>query len=128
MSLQFQRSPFSNLKALGHSPVKLDNLRCLLETCPHKGDAFIFSDGFSNGFSLQYQGPREASTHCQNLKSARDPGMEHIVLQKLNKGISLGRKSGPFEVPPISNLKVSPIGISKERNRAISTKSSLVIP
>ncbi|MEW8547291.1 MAG: reverse transcriptase domain-containing protein [Candidatus Thiodiazotropha sp.] len=65
-------------------------------------------DGFQNGFSLHYEGPRVAS-EAKNLKSALE--FPRIVQDKINKEILAGRVAGPFQECPISSLRISPIGL-----------------
>ena len=79
-----------------------------LERYPDQAASLVLKQGFKQGFSLSYQGPRESST-CRNLLSARKhPG---IVREKLAKEIQLGRMAGPFVWPPLPDMRVSPIGL-----------------
>ena len=64
--------------------------------------------GFSEGFRLQYTGPR-VSVFAKNLVSAENFKSE--TRNKLQKEVDLGRILGPFLEKPISNLRVSPIGL-----------------
>lgn len=66
------------------------------------------SEGLTNGFRLNYSGPR-VFRESPNLLSAREHHEELKI--KIDKEVELGRISGPFEGLPISNLQVSPIGI-----------------
>lgn len=65
-------------------------------------------EGFTNGFRLNYKGPR---MHCMapNLISAVQNRTE--TLKKIQNEISFGRILGPFNCLPISTLRVSPIGL-----------------
>lgn len=74
----------------------------------NKSDAEILLNGFKEGFHLNYNGPRVSFT-AKNLISA-DMYKEE-TLSKLTKEVQLGRMLGPFNVKPISNLRVSPIGL-----------------
>ena len=65
-------------------------------------------DGFQNGFSLCYQGPRCSRT-LRNLPSAYE--FPDVVHQLLNKEIALGRMAGPFAEKPFDKLICSPIGL-----------------
>lgn len=87
-------------------------LDLLLNFYPNKHDAEYLRNGFKNGFSLGYSGPREAM-ECNNLKSVC--GHEHIVKQKLLAEVEADRMSGPFAIKPILNLRVSPIGLVPKR-------------
>ncbi len=69
--------------------------------------------GFLHGFSLHYEGPRAAFV-CGNLKSAlQNP---QVVQEKLNKEILAGRVAGPFDNPPMENLRISPIGLVPKKS------------
>lgn len=64
--------------------------------------------GFTHGFKLGFTGPRIATT-SPNLKSCMEnPDM---VSRKLQVELQAGRIKGPFQEPPFSNLRVSPIGL-----------------
>ena len=65
-------------------------------------------NGFTNGFSLGFEGEKQAFT-SPNLKSALE--MPSEVDRKLAKELSLGRLAGPFQSPPLSNFRTSPIGL-----------------
>ncbi|MCG8046806.1 MAG: hypothetical protein JAY66_14190 [Candidatus Thiodiazotropha taylori] len=71
-------------------------------------DRFLILDGFQNGFSLQYSGPRVAFD-TKNLKSAKE--LPQIVQEKINKEITERRVAGPFPERPIEMLRISPIGL-----------------
>lgn len=92
---------------LGASPVKLNILKHYLQNYD-KVDAELLADGFQNGFTIEYAGPRVAF-ESPNLKSAYDHKTQ--LLEKINKEISLGRLAGPFDSPPFKNLRVSPVGL-----------------
>ncbi len=79
----------------------------------HLQDSQLILHGFDKGFSLQYTGPA-ASRDAKNLASALQ--LPHIVAAKLNKEVSSGRVAGPFSTRPISNLKVSPIGLVPKKS------------
>lgn len=96
------------LWALGHSPIIISNLRKYLACYPHKTDSKLLLDGFRFGFKLQYTGPRNSAT-ANNLRSANEHCTE--ITEKILKEVKLGRIAGPFEKPPMSNLRISPIGL-----------------
>ena len=90
------------------TPVNLAVLRRWLVHYTDKSAAAVLEQGFSQGFSLGFHGPR-VSREADSLKSAQD--MPNIVLRKLNIEIELGRIAGPFSSPPFPNLQCSPIGL-----------------
>ncbi len=74
----------------------------MLSQYPDRAAARRLLDGFTNGFSLGFQGPRVArGSKC--LSSAAQQPL--IVLEKLQKEIVLGRVAGPFNSPPLPNLQ-----------------------
>ena len=83
-----------------------------LSSYPNFQDALILRNGFSQGFSLKYNGPRRPKdAGC--LASASDNPL--VVLEKLSKEMILGRIAGPFKTRPFANLQCSPIGLVPKR-------------
>ena len=70
--------------------------------------AYRLIKGFSEGFKINYQGPRITST-APNLGSAYEN--PDVVDEKLQKERELGRIAGPFDSPPLANLRISPHGV-----------------
>ena len=56
----------TDLVSLGPSPINVDFLLKYLADYPLFYDVHILAEGFSNGFSLQYDGPRQFR-ECDNL-------------------------------------------------------------
>ena len=93
---------------LAPTPIKLSEMGPYLDRYPDQAASVVLKQGFKQGFSLSYQGPREAST-CRNLLSARKHPA--VVQEKLAKEIQLGRMAGPFVWPPLPDMRISPIGL-----------------
>ena len=89
------------------TPVKVNRLAIYLTGYENKLQKHLI-DGFTFGFRLHYQGPYKASC-TKNLISA----MQHpeVVDSKLIKERQSGCILGPFNYPPFSNLRVSPLGV-----------------
>ena len=89
------------------TPVKIDKLFPLLSGYTHSTVQYLLH-GFTEGFYLGFDGPR-ISFHSDNLLSA----FEHpdVVDVKLEKELSGHRIAGPFQSPPFSALRVSPLGV-----------------
>jgi hypothetical protein len=68
-------------------------LDTLLENYPIAEDKIKLSQGFKNGFRLEYKGPRISIT-IKNLKSAVEN--KFITREKLQKEVKLERNAGPF--------------------------------
>ena len=92
----------------GWTPIKISVLQKYLANYKNQIDAKLLLDGFTNGFRLQYTGPR-MTVHAKNLNSANIYKFE--TLNKLQSGVQLGRMIGPFKEKPISTLRISPIGL-----------------
>lgn len=82
-------------------------------------------NGFSEGFLLQYTGPRKHIS-SKNLLSAEQFKIE--TLRKLDKEIELGRILGPFSKLPISTLRISPIGLIEKPDGGWRLISNLSYP
>ena len=90
------------------TPIKVPVLRAFLSGYPLVHDAEVLLDGFSNGFTLGFKGPR-LPRDSQCLVSASDH--TDVVSRKLTSEIALGRIAGPFAERPFPNLQCSPIGV-----------------
>ena len=88
-------------------PVKAKSLEVYLTGYQEASRKHLLA-GFLHGFRLYFQGPSEGSS-SNNLVSASEHA--NIVDQKLAKEIQAGRIIGPFDKPPLHNLKVSPLGV-----------------
>ena len=93
----------------GNSPINCNTLEILIKDYPLEDVKLELVNGFKNGFRLQYNGPR-ISVMSRNLLSAEYN--KYDTLNKLLKEVKLGRMLGPFTKKPISNLRVSPIGLT----------------
>ena len=69
---------------------------------------FTLLTGLSQGFKIDYQGPRIPKEYS-NFRSAKDN--PSIISKNILKEVQLGHTAGPFASPPFSNLQVYPIGI-----------------
>lgn len=98
----------TELWALGKSPINIYKLGANLKKYPNKPDAQFLLSGFQTGFKLNYNGPR-LSVRSHNLLSARQENQ--ILNLKLYEDKYLGRIIGPFPYPPISNLRINPVGL-----------------
>lgn len=92
----------------GPSPIKMEVLEDWLLSYPNRQAANFLVLGFKLGFRIPAIGPRVA-TMSKNLKSII--GMEAIVTEKIDKEVRVGRVLGPFPIPPVDDLRVSPLPI-----------------
>ena len=90
------------------SPVDKVRLNKLLQGYEHQ--SYIIH-GFTHGFSLNFQGPDKA-LNANNSHSIQE--LPHIVQQKLEQELKLGRIAGPFIQPPFPNFKSSPIALREK--------------
>jgi len=104
-----------NMYALAQTPVNLQNLEAELQciAIPEKEANFIIN-GFKHGFPICYSGPQR-SYMSKNLKSANKN--HQVVADKINKEIEEGRVAGPYPAPPLSNFRVSPLGLVPKKGK-----------
>lgn len=99
--------------SLGKSPIKIKSLQQLLKSYPNERAARFLESGFTEGFCLNYTGPR-MPVDLPNLKSAENN--KDITQEKIRKEIKLGRYIGPFESRPLKNLRTNPIGLVPKKS------------
>jgi len=103
---------FVPLMEKGKSPININFLDSLLDCYPNTEDADYLKNGFRYGFSLGYSGPR-VPKECKNLKSIFE--FESVAREKIMAEVNAGRMAGPYTFKPISNLRISPIGLVPKR-------------
>ena len=89
------------------SLLKLSAWKRLMARHPDVKYATTIIDYISNGAPILYDGP-ESNRICPNWNSVLD--FKKDVVKTLERDVMLGRKSGPFAVPPVSNFIASPLG------------------
>ena len=102
----------SQLNTLAKTPVNIDALKQELEFYD-SNEAQIILNGFVNGFPLNYVGPCMPS-ESKNLNSALI--RPEITKQKIDKEVAEGRVAGPFPLPPLPNLRISPLGLVEKKS------------
>ncbi|KAJ8310239.1 hypothetical protein KUTeg_012104 [Tegillarca granosa] len=100
-------SQFQDLVKGAKTPITPHALEILKRFDRNKSDANLLVDGFTNGFKLNYHGPRVAKD-CQNLRSVRN----FQALSLVSKEINLKRIAGLFSSRPFLNLRLSPVASS----------------
>ena len=68
-------------------------------------------NGFSRGFSLEYQGPWDRADQSDNIPLNPEIGNEADLWAKLMKEVKAKGFTGPFSKVPYSNFIQSPIGL-----------------
>ena len=100
-------SNFYSLPVHVVSPINVLVLCKYLTGHPDQNFVNFLLDGFTNGFSVGYQGPLTAG-QCRNLLSARsDPA---AVTRAISKEVQRGHTAGPFHIMPFPLLHCSPLG------------------
>ena len=89
------------------TPVKVNRLEFLLEGYDFQKRSFLIA-GFKYGFHLFSLG-QNRSYESHNLFSAKQ--QPQVVEEKLAKKLEAHRFAGPFDIPPFSVFRVSPLGI-----------------
>lgn len=91
-----------NVWKLGYTPIKIQNLKPLLQNYSNKAIGTELLQGFQFGFRIGYKGPRLGG-ESKNLKSVLQ--FPEAAREKINSEVSfIGRIAGPFSNKPISNL------------------------
>ena len=105
--LQFENLDLQNIK----TPVSVDKFKYLLEqSCYDKKESQFLIDGFTNGFSIGYCGPKNVKIKSPNLKF-REVGDPITLWNKVMKEVKENRYAGPFEEIPFEYFIQSPIGL-----------------
>ena len=93
------------------SPVNVSILENLLQESNYDaGESQFLIDGFTNGFSIGYQGPEDVKITSPNLKF-RGVGDKVTLWNKVMKEVKENRYAGPFEKIPFEHYIQSPIGL-----------------
>ena len=69
--------------------------------------------GLENGFDIGYSNATPHNNH-RNLLSATEH--QQAVTTAINKEVARGHLSGPFSVPPVSQLHCSPLGSREKKD------------
>ena len=80
---------------------------------PNKEDAEFLRQGFTNGFRLQFEGPQ---TSYVSKNHASTTSHASVMQEKIDKEVLLGRILGPFDSPPLPNLRCSAIGLVPKKS------------
>lgn len=88
-------------------PEKLEELLLLTDYDPREIRYLV--DGFTNGFSLDYQGPRDCRQFSNNLKLRC--GNKTDLWNKVMKEVELKRVCGPYTEPMWPWFHQSPLGL-----------------
>ena len=100
-------SNFYSLPVHVVSPINVLVLCKYLTSHPDRNFVNFLLDGFTNGFSVGYQGPLTAG-QCRNLLSARSNPA--AVTRAISKEVERGHTAGPFDIMPFPLLHCSPLG------------------
>ena len=82
---------------------------CLWRLISTKTNQKFLIDGFSNGFDLGYEGPRNLQRRAPNLKLR--VGNETVLWNKIMKEVKKLRFAGPFSEVPFMDFIQSPVGL-----------------
>lgn len=90
-----------------NSPFNIDTWKAYLAYHPDGEFRSTLLDYLINGAPLGYTGPRNFRVH-NNWKSVYK--LNNEVKASIDKDVRLGRKAGPFPVPPLKHFVGSPMG------------------
>lgn len=86
----------------------------MLKLYPDRVAAGKLEKGFTEGFRLNYTGPRKQYI-CRNLPSVnKNP---HIAKQKVLIELKAGRVAGPYKKPPLPTFRCSPLGLVEKSQK-----------
>ena len=92
------------------APVKPDVLREMLTQIDYDPvETQYLVRGFTEGFRLEYTGPRDKVLKSPNLKLT--VGDHTTLWNKVMAEVKIGRFAGPFKQPPFKYFIQSPIGL-----------------
>ena len=92
------------------TPIKGENFANLLRMSNYNPQKIEFIEqGFSRGFNLEYQGPREVKYEAPNLPFVVGDRIE--LWNKVMQEVQMGRYAGPYKDPPFEHYIQSPIGL-----------------
>ncbi len=99
----------------GITPLRYKFWEALLVKHPDREEVQWCIDGLRDGFRIGYTGPRDVSriTHNHGITDEKEIA---FVDGELLKQVQLGRRIGPFDVPPFSNFMVSPMSIAYKKH------------
>ena len=92
------------------TPIQINRLIPLLVNYP---DALPLCQGFLFGFPVYFEGPRVSSVEPNLLSAQQSP---HVVDQKLARELTAHRLAGPFDSPPFSQFRISPLRIVPKKS------------
>ena len=112
--LQYENFDLDNIK----TPVNVKAFKDLLEQSKYDPvETNFLIDGFTNGFYIGYEGPKNVKLKSPNLKF-REVGNSVILWNKVMKEVREKRYAGLFEEIPFDNFIQSPIGlVPKDRGK-----------
>lgn len=111
--------------SLGYSPINVSVLEKMLENYNDPVNCELLLNGFKFGFPIHYSGPR-IPYEAKNLKSIFQ--YPEIAWEKVMSEVKMGRIAGPFTERPISNLRVSPIGLVPKKTGGFRLITNLSSP
>ena len=109
--IQGERKTISNVWKLSYTTIKVQSLKPLLENYPNIEVIIELLQGFQFDFRLGYKGPRLGGDSKKIRISLFQFKFPDAAEEKIISEVKMGRIAGPFSNKPISNLKISPIGI-----------------
>ena len=82
----------------------------LVESGYNTNETTYLVNGFTNGFDLEYQGPRDRADVSHNLPF-REVGTPHDLWSKMAKEVNMKRFAGRFNKIPFNHYIQSPVGL-----------------
>ena len=108
-----------------NTPIKIEVLEEQLSN--HQNQTFVkkLCKELKEGARIGYHGPR-VCREANNLPTAAlNPGK---VCENIANEVLLGRTAGPFDLPPLPNFQVSPLGIIPKKHLEINSVQFSISP
>ena len=103
---------WQQFKQIAHTPIRLNTMLPYLNRYPSLHASELIQ-GFTNGFSLKFQGPPATYVARNHLSAYQHP---QVMKAKIQKELDLGRMLGPYNSPPLPNFRCSPIGLVPKKS------------
>ena len=100
-------SVFNPIPSHVNSPINIDVLIKLLKHHPDQSFVAFLVRGFSEGFSIGFNGPPSAGQEHNLLSARQNPA---AVSEAIRKELVCGHTVGPFITKPLINFHCSPLG------------------
>ena len=98
------------------TPINVDTFARLLREAGYlEHKTVFFEQGFSSGFDIGYNGPKNRQSFSENIPLKL--GTKTQLWNKIIKEVQLGRVAGPYDQVPFKNFMQSPVGLAPKEGK-----------